>query len=134
LVSMDQLAEIKASNLSDETKKRLLTDVLAEKPLIATYGQGNFYHFFFGRIALDNLLSEDYSFSDLAYSAGIQPWINCGIRLNHDGRTVDPQAPMPQNQPSGAMAPKGQPSDAMAPKPIETPAAANPAIQALLEG
>jgi hypothetical protein len=45
---------------------------------------------------MDNLLSEDYSFSDLVWSAGIQPWMNCGIRLNHDGRTLDPQAPQPK--------------------------------------
>jgi hypothetical protein len=33
------------------------------------------------------------------YSAGIQPWINCGIRLNHDGRTLDAQVPNPVNNP-----------------------------------
>jgi hypothetical protein len=62
----------------------------------APYGKGNFHHFFYGRIVLDNLLSEDYSFSDLCYLNGIQPWINCGIRLNHDGRTLDPQPPQPK--------------------------------------
>lgn len=68
-------------------------------PLINRYGKGMFGHYMFGRIALDNLLSEDYSFSDLVWSAGIQPWINCGIRLNHDGRTLDPQPANPANQP-----------------------------------
>lgn len=74
---------------------RIVYEKLIEAGLAPTYGNGQFNHFYYGRIALDNLLSEDYSFSDLAYSVGIQPWINCGIRLNHDGRTVDPQPPNP---------------------------------------
>jgi hypothetical protein len=89
-------------------------------PLIKRYGQGLFGHYFFGMIALDNLLSEDYSFSNLVYSVGIQPWINCGIRLNHDGRTCDPQAPNPANNPSGAMA-------------NANPAKSNEALKALLK-
>jgi hypothetical protein len=80
--------------------ERQVLETLVAKKLVTSYGNGNFHHFYFGRIALDNLLSEDYSFSDLVWSAGIQPWINCGIRLNHDGRTLDPQAPNPQNNPS----------------------------------
>jgi hypothetical protein len=72
---------------------RSVLQTLIDKKMVATYGSGAFHHFFFGRIVMDNLLSEDYSFSDLVYSAGIQPWINCGIRLNHDGRTLDPQPP-----------------------------------------
>jgi hypothetical protein len=54
----------------------------------AIYGAGKYHHFYNGRIMFDNLLSEDYSFSDLVYSVGIQPWINCGVRLSHDGRTL----------------------------------------------
>ncbi len=72
---------------------RIVFETLIAKQLVVSYGKGVFHHFYFGRIALDNLLSEDYSFSDLVYSAGIQPWINCGVRLNHDGRTLDPQPP-----------------------------------------
>jgi hypothetical protein len=72
--------------------ERSVFDTLIEKKLVNTYGE-NLYHFYFGRVVLNNLLSEDYSFSDLVFSAGIQPWINCGIRLNHDGRTLDAQAP-----------------------------------------
>jgi hypothetical protein len=72
---------------------RSVLQTLIDKKMVASYGAGAFHHFFFGRIVMDNLLSEDYSFSDLVFSAGIQPWINCGIRLNHDGRTLDPQAP-----------------------------------------
>lgn len=70
---------------------RSVLETLVEKKMVTPYGGGAFHHFYFGRIAMDNLLSEDYSFSDLVYSAGIQPWINCGVRLNHDGRTLDPQ-------------------------------------------
>jgi hypothetical protein len=83
--------------------ERIVLDTLIEKADqlgIKQYGNKTFWHWFFGRIVLDNLLSEDYSFSDLVYSAGIQPWINCGIRLNHDGRTADPQPVTPVNQPS----------------------------------
>jgi hypothetical protein len=79
---------------------RIVFQTLIEKGMVTPYGAGAFHHFYFGRIALDNLLSEDYSFSDLVFSAGIQPWINCGIRLNHDGRTIDPQPANPQNNPS----------------------------------
>jgi hypothetical protein len=73
--------------------ERSVFETIIEKGLVKTYGGGNLHHFYFGRIILDNLLSEDYGFSDLVYTAGIQPWINCGIRLNHDGRTLDPQPP-----------------------------------------
>jgi hypothetical protein len=75
---------------------RIVFETIINKGLVPSYGKGAFHHFYFGRIALDNLLSEDYSFSDLVYEAGIQPWINCGIRLSHDGRTLDPQAPQPK--------------------------------------
>jgi hypothetical protein len=75
---------------------RSVFETLIEKKMVNTYGGGQLHHFYFGRIVLDNLLSEDYSFSDLVYSAGIQPWINCGIRLNHDGRTLDPQPAQPE--------------------------------------
>ena len=78
---------------------RIVFETLISKGVVDTYGKGAFHHFYFGRIVLDNLLSEDYSFSDLVYTAGIQPWINCGIRLNHDGRTLDAQAPNPVNNP-----------------------------------
>jgi hypothetical protein len=76
--------------------EREVFQTLIDKKLVASYGAGHFHHFYFGRIVFDNLLSEDYSFSDLVYSAGIQPWINCGIRVNHDGRTLDPQPPQPK--------------------------------------
>jgi len=72
---------------------RVVFETIIAKGLAQPYGKGNFHHFYFGRIAFDNLLSEDYSFSDLVYAAGIQPWINCGVRLSHDGRTLDPQIP-----------------------------------------
>lgn len=71
--------------------ERSVFETLIAKGMAQPYGAGAFHHFYYGRIVMDNLLSEDYSFSDLVYSAGIQPWINCGIRVNHDGRTLDPQ-------------------------------------------
>jgi hypothetical protein len=80
--------------------ERIVLDTLVEKGLAPPYGGGAFHQFFNGSIVMDNLLSEDYSFSNLVFQAGIQPWINCGIRLNHDGRTLDPQPPNPQNNPS----------------------------------
>jgi hypothetical protein len=69
---------------------------IIDQNLVTPYGGGRFHHFYNGRIALDNLLSEDYSFCDLVYQAGFQGWIHCGIRLSHDGRTLDPQAPQPK--------------------------------------
>lgn len=80
--------------------ERRVFEHLIEKGLAPTYGGGKFHHFYQGRIVLDNLLSEDYSFSDLVWSSGIQPWMNCGIRLNHDGRTFDAQPPNPINNPA----------------------------------
>lgn len=68
---------------------RIVLETIITKGLVPSYGGGKFHHFYNGRIVLDNLLSEDYSFSDLVLSAGFQPWINCGIRLSHDGRTLD---------------------------------------------
>jgi hypothetical protein len=76
--------------------ERRAVETLIAKGAVPSYGKGAFHHFYNGRIAFDNLLSEDYSFSDLVWNAGIQPWINCGIRLSHDGRTLDPQAPQPK--------------------------------------
>jgi hypothetical protein len=94
---------------------RSVFQAIIDKGMAPTYGAGAFHLFFQGRIILDNLLSEDYSFSTLCFDAGIQGWINCGIRLNHDGRTLDAQAP--------------QPDTASLPK----PAAPNKAVQDLLK-
>ena len=101
--------------------ERSVLDTLVEKASelgLKQYGNKTFWHWFFGMIALDNLLSEDYSFSNLVFLAGIQPWINCGIRLNHDGRTCDPQPLQPANQPS---------------PPFGVAATPNPAVVALME-
>ena len=76
--------------------EREVLQTIVDKKLVQSYGAGNFYHFYNGRIALDNLLSEDYSFCELVREAGYQGWIHCGIRLSHDGRTLDPQAPQPK--------------------------------------
>jgi hypothetical protein len=79
--------------------ERSVYQTIIDQSLVPTYGNGKFHHFYNGRIQLDNLLSEDYSFADLVYQAGVPAWINCGIRLSHDGRTLDPQ-PTPAKQDS----------------------------------
>jgi hypothetical protein len=79
---------------------RIVYETIIEKKLVPSYGSGKFHHFYYGKIVLDNLLSEDYSFCELAREAGFQGWINCGIRVNHDGRTLDPQQNMPATQPA----------------------------------
>lgn len=77
---------------------RIVFETIIEKNLVASYGGGKFRHYYNGRIVLDNLLSEDYSFCELVREAGFQGWINCGIRLSHDGRTLDtPPPPAPIN-------------------------------------
>ena len=67
-------------------------EAIVDQKLVETYGNGEMHHFYNGRIEMDNLLSEDYGFCTVVRQAGFQPWINCGIRLNHDGRTLDPQS------------------------------------------
>jgi hypothetical protein len=83
--------------------ERRVFETLIEKKAVLPYGNGAFHQFYFGRIVLDNLLSEDYSFSDLCFQNGFQGWINCGIRLNHDGRTLDAPPPQPD---TATLAPK----------------------------
>ena len=68
--------------------ERRVFETIIAKGIVPMYGKGANHHFYNGRIFDDNLLSEDYSFCEVAREAGIQPWINCGIRLNHDGREV----------------------------------------------
>jgi hypothetical protein len=70
---------------------RTVFETIIEKGLAPSYGEGKLFHFYNGRIELDSLLSEDYGFCTLVRQAGFQPWINCGVRLNHDGRTFDVQ-------------------------------------------
>jgi hypothetical protein len=67
---------------------RCVFNAIIAKGIVPVYGDGKFHHFYNGRIALDNLLSEDYSFCEVVREAGFQPWINCGVRLSHDGRTL----------------------------------------------
>lgn len=73
--------------------EREVLQSIVDQNLVPSYGGGKFHHFYNGRIALDNLLSEDYSFSDLVTQAGFQVWMHCGIRLSHDGRTLDNPPP-----------------------------------------
>jgi hypothetical protein len=80
--------------------EREVFQTIIDKKLAPQYGGGKFHHYYNGRIALDNLLSEDYSFCELVREAGIQGWIHCGVRLSHDGRTLDPQPiPVPLEPP-----------------------------------
>jgi hypothetical protein len=73
--------------------EREVFQTIIDKKIAPKYGAGKFHHFYNGRIALDNLLSEDYSFCELVREAGYQAWIHCGVRLSHDGRTLDSQVP-----------------------------------------
>lgn len=75
---------------------RCVYQTIIDKGLAPEYGGVNglpmFWQFYNGRIFNHNLLSEDYSFSLLIREAGFQPYIDCGIRLNHDGRTYEQPA------------------------------------------
>jgi hypothetical protein len=66
--------------------ERRVFDGIIERLPIRTCLKGKFHVFYERRIFNDLLLSEDYSFSDMAYEAGFSSWIDCGIRLDHDGR------------------------------------------------
>lgn len=76
---------------------RIVYETIVEKKLVPEYGGIDnlpvFWQFYNGKIFNHNLLSEDYSFSALVREAGFTAWIDCGIRLNHDGRTYDQPAP-----------------------------------------
>jgi hypothetical protein len=65
--------------------EREVLEAIAKMPL-RTCLDGTFRLFYERRIFNDRVMSEDYSFSDLAYEAGYPSWIDCGIRLEHDGR------------------------------------------------
>jgi hypothetical protein len=66
--------------------ERRVFETIIEKQLVPSYNHGEYHQFYNGRIFNECLMSEDYSFSYLASTAGFQPWIDCGIRLDHDGR------------------------------------------------
>lgn len=68
--------------------ERRVFEAIVEQKLVPSYGEGKLHQFYAGRIELDSLLSEDYGFCTIVRQAGFQPWINCGIRLNHDGRIL----------------------------------------------
>ena len=75
---------------------RIVYETIIAKGLAPEYGGINglptFWQFYNGKIFNRNLLSEDYTFSALAREAGFPTWIDCGIRLIHDGRTYDQPA------------------------------------------
>lgn len=72
--------------------RSLLEDI---KPHVVEYGPPNDpnYQFFVGLVVDRFLLSEDYSFSELARRAGAKPMVNCKIRLVHDGVPLKTVAP-----------------------------------------
>lgn len=66
--------------------ERQVLESIVSQQLVPVYANGTAYQFYQGRIFREVLMSEDYSFSYLASQAGFRPWIDCGIRLDHDGR------------------------------------------------
>lgn len=66
--------------------ERKVFEAIVSQELVPSYHHGKEHQFYNGRIWQEKLLSEDYSFSLLAAEAGYTPWIDCGIRLEHDGR------------------------------------------------
>lgn len=66
--------------------ERHVFQAIIDQKIVPAYGEGKLHHFYNGRIEMDCLLSEDYGFCTIVRQAGFQPWINCGVRLNHDGR------------------------------------------------
>lgn len=68
--------------------ERQMLDAIVEAKLVPTFSNGQSHQFFNGRIEDEHLLSEDYSFCLTARQAGIQPYVNCGISLEHDGRKL----------------------------------------------
>jgi hypothetical protein len=66
--------------------EREVLQAIVDKKLVRSCHKGQFHLFYDRRIINDLVTSEDYSFSDLAYEAGYTSWINCGIRVEHDGR------------------------------------------------
>ena len=66
--------------------EREVYQAIVDKKLVRSCHKGQFHLFYERRIFRDLVMSEDYSFSDIAYEAGYQSWIDCGIRLDHDGR------------------------------------------------
>ena len=65
---------------------REVFDAIIAKTPVRSCLDGGFHLFYERRIFNDRVMSEDYSFSDRAYEAGYPSWIDCGIRLEHDGR------------------------------------------------
>jgi hypothetical protein len=80
-----------------KVERHVLERIVAQE-LVTTYGKGEdkVYAFYQTRFCQSEtggtyMASEDFSLGVLLEQAGIQSWTNCGIRLNHDGRTWDGQ-------------------------------------------
>jgi hypothetical protein len=65
---------------------RSVYETIIAKGLAPKYGVC--HQFFNGSIEDDFLLSEDYSFSSLCRKAGIQPMLNCDVRVLHGGKSL----------------------------------------------
>ena len=65
---------------------RSVYETIIAKGLAPKYGVC--YQFFYGSIESDFLLSEDYSFSSMVRKAGIQPFLNCDVRVLHGGKAL----------------------------------------------
>lgn len=68
-----------------KVERRVFQAIIDQKLVRSCHG-GTFNLFYDRRIYGDKVMSEDYSFSDLAFAAGFGSWIDCGIRLDHEGR------------------------------------------------
>lgn len=66
--------------------ERRVFQAIIDQKLVRSCHKGAFNLFYDRRIYGDKVMSEDYSFSDLAFAAGFGSWIDCGIRLDHEGR------------------------------------------------
>lgn len=82
------MLEAKGFGLGFAKIERDALDAIVRKKLVPTFSNGQSHHFFNGRIEDEHLLSEDYSFCALLREAGVQPYVNCDISLEHDGRKL----------------------------------------------
>lgn len=66
---------------------RCVFKAIVDQKLTRTYGPDGILHEFYQRrFFATHPMSEDYAFADLAREAGVQGWLNCGLRVDHDGR------------------------------------------------
>lgn len=75
--------------------ERVVFQRLIDSQLCPAYSMNGqkLHHFFQSGLRDGSFLSEDYFFSELARSAGFQPYIHPRIRLKHVGRAIYPVEP-----------------------------------------